>query len=103
METAVVVGMSTTMMIFIGVLMFIYRKFIFRSAEVLEISATRMLDVIDDSSATYTNKVYILNAQTRKEQAQEIAELDMIVSNKDIMDMLNAKAKTSKEPQTQTN
>ena len=96
METAVAVGMSTTMMMFIGVLMFLYRKFIFRSAEVLEVSATRMLDVIDESSATYVNKVYIMNAQTRREQAKEIAEIDILVSNKDIMDMLNAKRDESK-------
>ena len=100
METAVAVGMSTTMMMFIGVLMFLYRKFIFRSAEVLEVSATRMLDVIDESSATYVNKVYIMNAQTRNEQAKEIAEIELIVSNKDIMEMLQAKqAKAKAKPQ----
>ena len=97
METAVAVGMSTTIMMFIGVLMFLYRKFIFRSAEVLEVSATRMLDIIDESSATYVNKVYIMNSQLRAEQAKEIAEIDILVSNKDIMDMLNAK-KTKAKP-----
>lgn len=96
METAVAVGMSTSMMVLIGVLLFLYRKFIFRSAEVLEVSATRILDVIDESSATYVNKVYIMNAQTRREQAKEIAEIDMLVSNKDIMDMLNAKQAEAK-------
>ena len=100
MEEAVAVGLSTTMMMFIGVLMFLYRKFIFRSAEVLEVSATRMLDVIDESSATYVNKVYIMNAQTRREQAKEISEIELIVSNKDIMEMLQAKqAKAKAKPQ----
>lgn len=96
MEEAVAVGLSTTMMMFIGVLMFLYRKFIFRSAEVLEVSATRILDVIDESSATYVNKVYIMNAQTRREQAKEIAEIDILVSNKDIMEMLQAKQAEAK-------
>ena len=96
METAVAVGMSTSMMILIGVLLFLYRKLIFRSAELGEILVTRALDVVDESSATYVNKVYIMNAQTRNEQAKEIAEIDILVSNKDIMDMLNAKREETK-------
>ena len=96
METAVAVGMSTSMMVLIGVLLFLYRKLIFRSAELGEVLVTRALDVVDESSATYVNKVYIMNAQTRNEQAKEIAEIDILVSNKDIMDMLNAKREESK-------
>ena len=100
MEAAVVVGMSTSMMIFIGVLLFLYRKLIFRSAELGEVLVTRALDVVDESSATYVNKVYIMNAQTRNEQAKEIAEIELIVSNKDIMEMLQAKqAKAKAKPQ----
>ena len=96
METAVAVGMSTSMMVLIGVLLFLYRKLIFRSAELGEILVTRALDVVDESSATYVNKVYIMNAQTRNEQAKEIAEIELIVSNKDIMDMLQAKQAEAK-------
>lgn len=99
METAVVVGMSTSMMVLIGVLLFLYRKLIFRSAELGEILVTRALDVVDESSATYVNKVHIMNSQLRAEQAKEIAEIDILVSNKDIMEMLQAKqaeAKTKK-------
>ena len=96
METAVAVGMSTSMMVLIGVLLFLYRKLIFRSAELGEVLVTRALDVVDESSATYVNKVYIMNAQTRNEQAKEIAEIELIVSNKDIMDMLQAKQAESK-------
>lgn len=96
METAVAVGMSTSMMVLIGVLLFLYRKLIFRSAELGEILVTRALDVVDESSATYVNKVYIMNAQTRNEQAKEIAEIELIVSNKDIMEMLQAKQAESK-------
>ena len=100
METAVAVGMSTSMMVIIGVLLFLYRKLIFRSAELGEILVTRALDVVDESSATYVNKVYIMNAQTRNEQAKEIAEIELIVSNKDIMEMLQAKqAKAKAKPQ----
>lgn len=100
METAVAVGMSTSMMVLIGVLLFLYRKLIFRSAELGEILVTRALDVVDESSATYVNKVYIMNAQTRNEQAKEIAEIELIVSNKDIMEMLQAKqAKAKAKPQ----
>ena len=99
METAVAVGMSTSMMVLIGVLLFLYRKLIFRSAELGEILVTRALDVVDESSATYVNKVYIMNAQTRNEQAKEIAEIELIVSNKDIMEMLQAKqAKAKPKP-----
>ena len=99
METAVAVGMSTGMMVLIGVLLFLYRKLIFRSAELGEILVTRALDVVDESSATYVNKVYIMNAQTRNEQAKEIAEIELIVSNKDIMEMLQAKqAKAKPKP-----
>ena len=96
METAVAVGMSTSMMVLIGVLLFLYRKLIFRSAELGEILVTRALDVVDESSATYVNKVYIMNAQTRNEQAKEIAEIELIVSNKDIMEMLQAKQSKAK-------
>lgn len=96
METAVAVGMSTTMMMLIGVLLFLYRKLIFRSAELGEILVTRALDVVDESSATYVNKVHIMNSQLRAEQAKEIAEIDILVSNKDIMDMLNAKREETK-------
>lgn len=100
METAVAVGMSTSMMVLIGVLLFLYRKLIFRSAELGEVLVTRALDVVDESSATYVNKVYIMNAQTRNEQAKEIAEIELIVSNKDIMEMLQAKqAKAKVKPQ----
>ena len=99
METAVAVGMSTSMMVLIGVLLFLYRKLIFRSAELGEVLVTRALDVVDESSATYVNKVYIMNAQTRNEQAKEIAEIELIVSNKDIMEMLQAKqAKAKAKP-----
>lgn len=96
METAVAVGMSTSMMVLIGVLLFLYRKLIFRSAELGEVLVTRALDVVDESSATYVNKVYIMNAQTRNEQAKEIAEIELIVSNKDIMEMLQAKQAKAK-------
>lgn len=96
METAVAVGMSTSMMILISVLLFLYRKLIFRSAELGEVLVTRALDVVDESSATYVNKVYIMNAQLRNEQAKEISEIDILVSNKDIMDMLNAKREETK-------
>lgn len=96
METAVAVGMSTSMMMVISVLMFLYRKLIFRSAELGEVLVTRALDVADESSATYVNKVYIMNAQTRNEQAKEIAEIELIVSNKDIMEMLQAKQSKAK-------
>lgn len=99
METAVAVGMSTSMMILIGVLLFLYRKLIFRSAELGEVLVTRALDVVDESSATYVNKVYIMNAQLRNEQAKEISEIDLIVSNKDIMELLQAKRKSSTGPQ----
>ena len=91
MEEAVAVGMSTSMMMLIGVLLFLYRKLIFRSAELGEVLVTRALDVVDESSATYVNKVHIMNSQLRAEQAKEIAEIDILVSNKDIMDMLQAK------------
>ena len=100
METGVAVAMSTSMMVLIGVLLFLYRKLIFRSAELGELLVTRALDVVDESSATYVNKVYIMNAQTRNEQAKEIAEIELIVSNKDIMEMLQAKqAKAKAKPQ----
>ena len=99
METAVAVGMSKSMMVLIGILLFVYRKLIFRSAELGEVIVTRVLDVVDDSSGTYVSKVHIMNSQLRAEQAKEISEIDLIVSNDDIMDMLKAKkaeAKTKK-------
>ena len=96
METAVAVGMSTSMMMLIGILLFVYRKLIFRSAELGEVIVTRVLDVVDDSSGTYVSKVHIMNSQLRAEQAKEIAEIDILVSNKDIMDMLNAKREETK-------
>ena len=101
MEEAVAVGLSTTMMMFIGVLMFLYRKLIFRSAELGEVIVTRVLDVVDDSSGTYVSKVHIMNSQLRAEQAKEIADIEIIVWNDDIMNMLKAKqaeAKTKAKP-----
>lgn len=101
MEEAVAVGMSTSMMMLIGILLFVYRKLIFRSAELGEVVVTRVLDVVDDSSGTYVSKVHIMNSQLRAEQAKEISEIDMIVSNDDIMNMLKAKqaeAKTKAKP-----
>ena len=80
---------------------FLYRKLIFRSAELGEVLVTIALDVVDESSATYFNKVHIMNSQLRAEQAKEISEIDLIVSNDDIMNMLKAKqaeAKTKAKP-----
>ena len=96
METAVAVGMSTSMMMLIGILLFVYRKLIFRSAELGEVIVTRVLDVVDDSSGTYVSKVHIMNSQLRAEQAKEIADIEIIVSNDDIMNMLKAKQAEAK-------
>ena len=102
METAVAVGMSTSMMMVIGVLLFLYRKLIFRSAELGEVVVTRVLDVVDDSSGTYVSKVHIMNSQLRAEQAKEIADIEIIVSNDDIMNMLKAKqAEAKTKPKTE--
>ena len=91
MEEAVVATMSTGMMMLIGTLLFWFRKTIFRAAELSEISVTRLLDGVDDSSGTYVAKLHIMNAKTRADLAKEISELELIVSNDDIMSMLQNK------------
>ena len=103
METAVAVGMSTGMMMLIGVLMFWFRKTIFRAAELSEVTVTRILDGVDDSSGAYLTKLHLINAQTRAETFKEISELEVIVSNEDLMELLKSKSiKPSKKPQAQT-
>lgn len=93
MEEAVVVGMSTSMMLIVAVGLFVFRKFIFRTAEVLEVLADEALDGVEDTSSTYIRKVKVMNANTRSDIANEIAEIENIVSIKDLDAMLSARAK----------
>ena len=93
MEEAVVVGMSTSMMLLVGILLFVFRKFIFRSAEVLEVLADDALTGIEDTSSTYIRKVKVMNANTRSDIANEIADIENIVSIKDLDAMLQAREK----------
>ena len=93
MEEAVVVGMSTSMMLLIGILLFVFRKFIFRTAEVLEVLADDALTGIEDTSSTYIRKVKVMNANTRSDIANEIADIENIVSIKDLDAMLASREK----------
>ena len=101
MEEAVVVGMSTSMMLLIGVLLFVFRKFIFRSAEVLEVLADDALTGIEDTSSTYIRKVKVMNANTRSDIANEIADIENIVSIKDLDAMLQAREKPKSKPKAE--
>lgn len=93
MEEAAVVGMSTSMMLMVGVLLFVFRKFIFRTAEVLEVLADDALTGVEDTSSTYIRKVKVMNANTRSDIANEIADIENIVSVKDLDAMLASKQK----------
>lgn len=95
MEEAVVVGMSTSMMLLIGILLFVFRKFIFRTAEVLEVLADDALTGIEDTSSTYIRKVKVMNANTRSDIANEIADIENIVSIKDLDAMLSVREKAT--------
>lgn len=101
MEEAVVVGMSTSMMLLIGVLLFVFRKFIFRTAEVLEVLADDALTGIEDTSSTYIRKVKVMNANTRSDIANEIADIENIVSIKDLDAMLQAREKPKAKPKAE--
>lgn len=96
MEEVVAVGMSTSMMMLIAILLFVYRKLIFRSAELGEVVMTRALDAVEDTTEVYVNTVHIMNSEKRADQAKQISEIETIVTNKDIRDMLQARVKEAK-------
>ena len=80
-------------MLMVGVLLFVFRKFIFRTAEVLEVLADDALTGVEDTSSTYIRKVKVMNANTRSDIANEIADIENIVSVKDLDAMLASKRK----------
>lgn len=102
MEEAVVVGMSTSMMLMVAVGLFVFRKFIFRTAEVLEVLADEALTGVEDTSGTYMVKVKVLNANTRSELANEIADIENIVSVKDLNQMLAVREKPKSKAKSAT-
>ena len=102
MEEAVVVGMSTSMMLMVAIGLFVFRKFIFRTAEVLEVLADEALTGVEDTSGTYMVKVKVLNANTRSELANEIADIENIVSVKDLNQMLAVREKPKSKAKSTT-
>lgn len=83
-------------LVVILVLVVIYRKLLFRTAELSEKIVSRTLDATDDSMETYVNVVHIANNKKRQELMDELLEMD-IVTNKDISDILKGKEKDAKE------
>ena len=65
MEEVVAVGMSTSMMVLVGVLLFMFRKGIFNMAELVENTLDEAIDTSKDALETYGKIVKVSNGKKR--------------------------------------
>lgn len=92
MEEVVAVGMSTSMMILIGVLLFMFRKGIFNMAELVENTLDEAIDTSNDALETYGKIVKVSNAKKREELLAEIREIETRVTSKQLQALLDGKS-----------
>lgn len=92
MEEVVAVGMSTSMMVLIGVLLFMFRKGIFNMAELVENTLDEAIDTSNDALETYGKIVKVSNAKKREELLAEIREIETRVTSKQLQQLLDGKS-----------
>lgn len=92
MEEVVAVGMSTSMMVLIGVLLFMFRKGIFNMAELVENTLDEAIDTSNDALETYGKIVKVSNAKKREELLAEIREIETRVTSKQLQALLDGKS-----------
>ena len=92
MESAVAVGMSTSMMLLIGALIFMFRKGIFNLAELAENTLDKAIKTSDDTLETYEKVVKIANTRKREELLQELREIETRVTSRQLQDLLDGKS-----------
>ena len=92
MEEVVAVGMSTSMMVLVGVLLFMFRKGIFNMAELVENTLDEAIDTSNDALETYGKIVKVSNAKKREELLAEIREIETRVTSKQLQSLLDGKS-----------
>ena len=92
MEEVVAVGMSTSMMVLIGVLLFMFRKGIFNMAELVENTLDEAIDTSNDALETYGKIVKVSNAKKREELLAEIREIETRVTSRQLQSLLDGKS-----------
>lgn len=92
MEEAVVVGMSTSMMVLVCALLFMFRKGIFNMAELVENTLDEAIDTSNDALETYGKIVKVSNAKKREELLAEIREIETRVTSRQLQALLDGKS-----------
>ena len=92
MEEVVAVGMSTSMMILVGVLLFMFRKGIFNMAELVENTLDEAIDTSNDALETYGKIVKVSNAKKREELLAEIRDIETRVTSRQLQQLLDGKS-----------
>ena len=92
MEEVVAVGMSTSMMVLIGVLLFMFRKGIFNMAELVENTLDEAIDTSNDALETYGKIVKVSNAKKREELLAEIREIETRITSRQLQQLLDGKS-----------
>lgn len=92
MESAVAVGMSTSMMVLIGILIFMFRKGIFNMAELVENTLDEVIDTSNDALETYGKIVKVSNAKKREELLAEIRDIETRVTSRQLQQLLDGKS-----------
>ena len=92
MEEVVAVGMSTSMMMLIGVLLFMFRKGIFNMAELVENTLDEAIDTSNDALETYGKIVKVSNAKKREELLAEIRDIETRVTSRQLQQLLDGKS-----------
>ena len=92
MEEVVAVGMSTSMMLLIGVLLFMFRKGIFNMAELVENTLDEAIDTSNDALETYGKIVKVSNAKKREELLAEIRDIETRVTSRQLQSLLDGKS-----------
>lgn len=97
----VAVGMSTSVMVLVGVLLFMFRKGIFNMAELVENTLDEAIDTSNDALETYGKIVKVSNAKKREELLAEIRNIETRVTSKQLQSLLDGKSEEevfSKKP-----
>lgn len=92
MEEVVAVGMSTSMMVLVGVLLFMFRKGIFNMAELVENTLDEAIDTSNDALETYGKIVKVSNAKKREELLAEIRDIETRVTSRQLQQLLDGKS-----------
>ena len=92
MEEVVAVGMSTSMMVLVGTLLFMFRKGIFNLAELVENTLDEAIDTSNDALETYGKIVKVSNAKKREELLAEIRDIETRVTSKQLQALLDGKS-----------